>query len=42
MNFSVNILVKKMEKMNVGVIGVGYWGKKIASEYALMCKSDLT
>jgi UDP-N-acetylglucosamine 3-dehydrogenase len=29
-----------MEKMNVGVIGVGYWGKKIASEYALMGKSD--
>lgn len=26
--------------MNVGVIGVGYWGKKIASEYAIMCKND--
>jgi UDP-N-acetylglucosamine 3-dehydrogenase len=29
-----------MDKMNVGVIGVGYWGKKIASEYALMQKTD--
>ncbi len=29
-----------MDKLNVGVIGVGYWGKKIASEYALMSKTD--
>jgi predicted dehydrogenase len=29
-----------MDKMNVAVIGVGYWGKKIASEYALMGKTD--
>jgi UDP-N-acetylglucosamine 3-dehydrogenase len=29
-----------MDKMNVAVIGVGYWGKKVASEYALMGKSD--
>lgn len=29
-----------MDKMNVGVIGVGYWGKKIASEYSLMQKAD--
>ncbi|MCW4018873.1 MAG: Gfo/Idh/MocA family oxidoreductase [Candidatus Bathyarchaeota archaeon] len=26
--------------MNVAVIGVGYWGKKIASEYALMGKTE--
>jgi predicted dehydrogenase len=26
--------------MNVAVIGVGYWGKKIASEYALMSKDN--
>lgn len=25
-----------MERLNVAVIGVGYWGKKIASEYALI------
>jgi predicted dehydrogenase len=31
---------EKMEKMNVAVIGVGYWGKKIASEYALMHETD--
>ena len=30
----------KMDKMNIAVIGVGYWGKKIASEYALMSKTD--
>ncbi|MCW4010415.1 MAG: Gfo/Idh/MocA family oxidoreductase [Candidatus Bathyarchaeota archaeon] len=29
-----------MDKMNVAVIGVGYWGKKIASEYALMSKTN--
>jgi UDP-N-acetylglucosamine 3-dehydrogenase len=29
-----------MSKLNVGVIGVGYWGKKIASEYALMSQTD--
>jgi UDP-N-acetylglucosamine 3-dehydrogenase len=29
-----------MDKLNVGVIGVGYWGKKIASEYALMGQTD--
>ena len=29
-----------MDKLNVGVIGVGYWGKKIASEYALLSKTD--
>ena len=29
-----------MDKMNVAVIGVGYWVKKIASEYALMGKSN--
>ncbi len=31
---------EKLDKMNVGVIGVGYWGKKIACEYASMGKSD--
>jgi UDP-N-acetylglucosamine 3-dehydrogenase len=29
-----------MDKLNVAVIGVGYWGKKIASEYDLMSKTD--
>lgn len=29
-----------MDKMNVAVIGVGYWGKKIVSEYASMSKTD--
>lgn len=29
-----------MDKMNVAVIGVGYWGKKIVSEYAELSKED--
>jgi predicted dehydrogenase len=29
-----------MDRMNVAVIGVGYWGKKIVSEYASMSKTD--
>lgn len=29
-----------MRKMNVAVIGVGYWGKKIVSEYAQLAKRD--
>jgi UDP-N-acetylglucosamine 3-dehydrogenase len=29
-----------MDKLNVGVIGVGYWGKKITTEYALLSKTD--
>jgi predicted dehydrogenase len=29
-----------MGKINVAVIGVGYWGKKIASEYAALGKGD--
>ena len=30
-----------MDKINVVVIGVGYWGKKVVSEYALMSKNDV-
>jgi UDP-N-acetylglucosamine 3-dehydrogenase len=26
--------------LNIGIIGVGYWGKKIATEYSLLCKND--
>ncbi len=29
-----------MSKVNVAVIGVGYWGKKITSEYAQLAKRD--
>ena len=29
-----------MDTLNVAVIGVGYWGKKVASEYALLSKID--
>ena len=29
-----------MRKMNVAVIGAGYWGKKIVSEYAQLAKSN--
>ena len=29
-----------MDNINVGVIGVGYWGKKVVSEYAQLCKGD--
>ena len=29
-----------MEDMNVAVIGLGYWGKKIVSEYASISKVD--
>jgi UDP-N-acetylglucosamine 3-dehydrogenase len=29
-----------MDDMNVAVIGVGYWGKKVASEYASIHKTD--
>lgn len=29
-----------MRKMNVAVIGVGYWGKKIVSEYAQLAKRN--
>ncbi len=30
------------DKLNVAVIGVGYWGKKIATEYRLLCRNDPT
>ncbi len=29
-----------MRKVNIAVIGAGYWGKKIIAEYAQMAKSD--
>jgi UDP-N-acetylglucosamine 3-dehydrogenase len=29
-----------MTKINVGVIGAGYWGKKVVSEYNLLSKKD--
>jgi len=29
-----------MSKINIGVIGAGYWGKKIASEYNQLSKKD--
>ena len=29
-----------MENINVGVIGIGYWGKKVVSEYAQLSKGD--
>ena len=32
--------VLPMRKMNVAVIGVGYWGKKIVSEYAQLAKRN--
>ncbi len=28
------------DRLNVAVIGVGYWGKKIATEYSLLSKND--
>src|SRR3990170_2665928 len=29
-----------MRKINVGVVGAGYWGKKIVSEYMQLAKQD--
>jgi UDP-N-acetylglucosamine 3-dehydrogenase len=30
------------EKLNVAVVGLGYWGKKVATEYSLLSKKDRT
>ncbi len=39
--YFLEIQVKNMtETLNVAVIGIGYWGKKIATEYSLLSKSD--